>query len=61
MALLLEAESLEWLSLTEGDSCEEKEVFPLLHGVLHHSSSCSYSLTASKWPFTVNSYGAVKD
>lgn len=27
MALLLEAESLELLSLTEGDSCEEKEVF----------------------------------
>lgn len=27
MVLLFEGESLEWPSLTEGDSCEEKEVF----------------------------------
>jgi len=27
MALLFEVASLEWPSLTEGDSCKEKEVF----------------------------------
>lgn len=31
------------------------------HYCLHHCWACIYTLTVSKWHFTVNSYGAVKD
>lgn len=43
MALLFEVESLEWPSLTEGDSCKEKEVFRY----------CPESCTTAKLAFTV--------
>lgn len=42
MALLFEVESLEWSSLTEGDSWKEKEVF---HCYLESYSTASLAFT----------------